>query len=61
MSFWPRMRPLIVTVPRDDAYLRDLDSEVARFRDELHELVSRLRGDSEHLRAQLQQSVLLAG
>lgn len=59
--YWPKMPPFIHSAGRDEVYIRNLDSEVARFNDELHALVSRLRGDRDELRAALKQSVLMAG
>ncbi len=41
--------------------IRDLAAKVAAFNDELHSLVSRLHGDTDHLRQALKDSVLLAG
>lgn len=59
--YWPKMPPLIIGAGRDEVYIRTLSDEVDRFNDELGNLVHRLRGDREHLRAALKDSVLLAG
>lgn len=62
MSYWPKMRPLIVRVPRDDAYIRELETAVALFNEELAELVERLTTDSsERLREALKSSIHMAG
>ena len=41
--FWPKFPPFIKRAKRDPAYIMTLKSEVARFTDELHELVERIR------------------
>lgn len=41
--FWPSMPPFIKTVGRDEKYISDLGAEVARFNDELAQLVERIK------------------
>jgi hypothetical protein len=55
------MPPLIKTAPRDETYIKRLETEVGVFVDDVGELVDRLRGDPDKLRRQLADSVLLAG
>jgi hypothetical protein len=59
--YWPKMPPLIKTAPRDETYIKRLETEVGVFVDDVGELVDRLRGDPDKLRRQLADSVLLAG
>lgn len=62
MSYWPKMRPLIVRVHRDEDYIRDLSAAVTQFNEELAELVERLTSDSsERLREALKSSIHMAG
>ncbi|RWN33444.1 lambda exonuclease family protein [Mesorhizobium sp.] len=64
VSYWPKLPLLTVRVFRDDAYIRNMASEIDRFNDELDELVERIRNydkPSAVLKDQLRQSVLLAG
>lgn len=62
MSYWPKMKPLIVRVPRDDAYIRELQLAVYDFNAELHDLVERLTGSpTDQLRAALKNSLAMAG
>lgn len=42
-SFWPKLPPLIVRVPRDDEYIKTISDEIDRFNDELAALVERIR------------------
>lgn len=42
-SYWPKLPILVVRVHRDDAYIKNLESEVARFNDELAAVVERIR------------------
>lgn len=41
ICYWPGMRPLIVRTHRDDKYLAALSEEIARFNDELQQLVAK--------------------
>jgi hypothetical protein len=43
MSYWPKLPPLIITIGRDEAYIRNLSSEIDRFNDELAAMVERVR------------------
>lgn len=64
VSYWPRLPMLRVRVYRDEPYIKNLSGEIDRFNDELAVLVERIRNydqPSAALKAQLRQSVLLAG
>ncbi len=64
VSYWPKLPMLRVRVYRDEPYIKNLSGEIDRFNDELAELVERIRNydqPSAALKAQLRQSVLLAG
>jgi predicted phage-related endonuclease len=64
VSYWPKLPMLRVRVYRDEPYIKNLSEEIDRFNDELAELVERIRNydqPSAALKAQLRQSVLLAG
>ena len=43
VSYWQKLPPLIVRIPRDNGYIANLTGEVARFNDELAETVERIR------------------
>ncbi len=43
MSYCPKLPPLIIDVPRDDAYLAQLGKAMAAFQDELDALVASIR------------------
>lgn len=43
MSYWPKMPPLIIPLKRDDLYCATLRSEIDRFKDELGEVVEKVR------------------
>lgn len=41
--FWPKMPYFIKRAGRDEVYIKNLDGEVKRFLDELHDLVARIQ------------------
>jgi hypothetical protein len=41
--YWPKLPPLIVRAGRDNGYIAQMAGEVARFNDELQEIVARIR------------------
>ena len=41
--YWPKLPPLIVRAGRDNGYIAQMAGEVARFNDELQEVVARIR------------------
>jgi len=43
MSYCPKLPPLIIAVPRDEAYIRKLETAVDQFNVELYEIVERIR------------------
>ncbi len=43
MSYCPKLPPLIVAVPRDEAYIRKLETAIDQFNAELFEIVERIR------------------
>lgn len=43
MVYWPKMPPFRKRVVRDEAYIKNMDGEVARFHDDLQDVVRRLR------------------
>lgn len=49
VSYWPKLPPLIVRVARDDGYIATLAGEIARFNDELADIIAHLKGDAEAL------------
>ena len=44
ISYWPKMPMFLKRVYRDEAYIKTLEGEVARFNDELHSLVEKIKG-----------------
>ena len=42
VSYWPRLGPHVIRVKRDEAYIKNLAGEVARFNDELEMLTAML-------------------
>lgn len=63
-SYWPKLPLLKVRVYRDPAYIRLMSDAIDAFNDELAAMVDRIRryeAPSEALKADLRQSVLLAG
>lgn len=64
VSYWPKLPPLTIRVYRDEAYIRLLSDAVDAFNEELAAMVERIKryeAPSEALKADLRQSVLLAG
>lgn len=61
--YWPKMPPFIKRAHRDEAYIAELAQAVALFNEELDELTERIRryGEPSTLKADLKQSVLMAG
>lgn len=61
LSYCPKLPPLIVRVPRDEAYIRDMAIELELFHEELAELVASVRrfgiNPVEQLRGQLAASL----
>lgn len=43
MSYCPKLPPLIIAVPRDEAYIRKLETAIDQFNAELFEIVERIR------------------
>jgi hypothetical protein len=43
IAYWPKMPPFIIRAGRDEGYIKTIKSEVARFNDELAELVTKIR------------------
>lgn len=43
VSYWPKLPPLLVRVPRDNGYIATLAGAVKQFNEELDELVERIR------------------
>lgn len=43
MSYCPKLPPLILTIPRDDTYIRNLAEAVDKFNEELEQTVERIR------------------
>ncbi len=43
VSYWPRLPLFVKRVHRDEPYIANLAAEVARFNDELHELVEKIQ------------------
>ena len=43
VSYWPKMKPVIRRMHRDEAYIRDLAAAVAAFNAELAEIVDKVR------------------
>lgn len=43
LSYWPRLRPLVIRVPRDEAYIAELATQVSVFLAELRDVVARVR------------------
>ncbi len=50
MSYCPKLPPLIVTVPRDEAFIADLARSVEAFNEELDSLVAALRTGQSFIR-----------
>ena len=42
-SYWPKIKPFIKRIYRDDKYIENLNTEVSKFLDELHEMEHRYR------------------
>lgn len=61
--YWPGMKPFVKRAFRDDKYIADLETAVARFNEEVDEIVAAYEryGAPSTLKADLTQSVLMAG
>lgn len=62
--YWPKMPPFVKRAKRDEAYIKNLASEVERFNDDLAVMVEQVRRfgrPPEPLKAKLEQSILMAG
>ena len=62
LIYWPKMKPFIVRAARDEAYIRDLASAVAKFNEEIVDVVDRYRrlGAPGRLQADLKASLVAA-
>jgi hypothetical protein len=44
-SYWPKLRPFVIRVHRNDTYIKNLSAEVDAFLSEMHELMERVQAE----------------